>query len=89
VDASKVTAIWTTPSYHDYHWVLHPTVRSRRGAPFVDRIRDAFLRLDESNPEHKAILDLFSAKKFIPTQASNYEQIERVGREIGMIVNPK
>jgi phosphonate transport system substrate-binding protein len=87
VDPSKVAVIWTTPSYHDYHWVLHPTVRAQRGAPFVDRVRQAFLGLDPSNPEQQAILDLFSAKKFVPTDASNYTQIEKVGREVGLIVD--
>lgn len=81
----RVRVIWTTPGYHDYHWVLHPDAAKRYGADFPEKVRQAFLKLDAANPEQAAILDLFKAKKFIPTKAENYRQIEAVGREIGLI----
>jgi phosphonate transport system substrate-binding protein len=48
-------------------------------------VQNAFLKLDSNLPEHKEILDLLEAKKFIPTQNSNYAQIEDIGRKIGKI----
>ncbi len=85
VDPNKVDVIWETPTYYDYHWVIHPDVNKRHGADFVKKVQNAFLKLDPKVPEHKEILDLLEAKKFIPTQNSNYSQIEAVGREIGKI----
>ena len=85
VDLDKVTVLWRTPSYYDYHWVIRPDVNERYGDDFVERVQAAFLKLDPSVPEQKEILDLFGAQKFIATQNANYDQIEAVGREIGKI----
>ena len=87
VDTSKVKEIYVTPSYHDYHWVLHPNATKRYGADFGGKVLAAFNRLDTNVPEQKEILDLFGAKKFIATQNSNYAQIEEIGRQLGLIVN--
>ncbi len=85
VDRSRVQVIWRTPSYYDYHWVIRPDVKDRYGEDFVERVRAAFLNLDPGVPEQRAILDLFGAEKFIPTQNANYAEIEAVGRQIGKI----
>ncbi|NEQ26005.1 MAG: putative selenate ABC transporter substrate-binding protein, partial [Microcoleus sp. SIO2G3] len=62
-----------------------PDVTDSYGKYFIKKVQDAFLKLDPSVPEHKEILDLFEAKKFITTQNSNYTQIEEIGRKIGKI----
>ena len=85
VDLNKVDVILETPTYYDYHWVIHPDVKSRYGDDFSQKVQAALLKLDPNNPEHKEILDLFGAEKFIPTENSNYAQIEAVGRKIGKI----
>jgi phosphonate transport system substrate-binding protein len=85
VDLSKVDVIWRSPAYYDYHWVINPDVTDSYGKYFIKKVQDAFLKLDPSVPEHKEILDLFEAKKFITTQNSNYTQIEEIGRKIGKI----
>ena len=85
VDLNKVEAIWRTPAYYDYHWLINPQVKQRYGQDFVKKVQDAFLKLDPSVPEQKEILELLEANKFIPTKNSNYAQIETIGREIGKI----
>ncbi|MEQ9369243.1 MAG: putative selenate ABC transporter substrate-binding protein [Coleofasciculus chthonoplastes F3-SA18-01] len=85
VDLNKVDVIWETPTYYDYHWVIHPDAKSRYGEDFSQKVQAALLKLDPNNPEHKEILDLFGADKFISTENSNYAQIEEVGRQIGKI----
>ncbi len=85
VDLNKVTVIWRSPAYYDYHWLINPQVKQRYGADFANKIQAALLKLDPSVPEQKEILDLLDANKFIATQNSNYTQIEKVGREIGKI----
>jgi phosphonate transport system substrate-binding protein len=86
-ELEQVRLIWTSPPFHDYHWVLHPAAVKRYGADFPDKVRAALMKLDPSNPEHKTVLDLFGASRFIPTEDSNYGQIEAVGKQIGMIVD--
>ncbi|MBD0267264.1 MAG: putative selenate ABC transporter substrate-binding protein, partial [Cyanobacteria bacterium Co-bin8] len=85
VDESKVSVIWYTPPYYDYHWVISPEVEERYGEGFVERVQTALTRLDPSVPEQQEILELFGAETFIPTQNENYAQIEAVGRQIGKI----
>ncbi len=85
VDLDKVQVIWRTPPFYDYHWVIRPDVSERYGEDFAARVTQAFLNLDQGNPEHKQILDLFSAERFIVTQNENYLQIEAVAREIGKV----
>lgn len=87
VDTTKVAVFYTTPAFHDYHWVLNPAAEQRFGAGFADKVRAALLALDPSDPAQKEILDLFGAHRFIETADSNYVQIERVGRSIGAIAN--
>jgi phosphonate transport system substrate-binding protein len=85
VDTGKVIALWTTPAYYDYHWVLHPNAARDFGADFPVKVKAALLKLDPSVPEHKAILDLFGAQQFIETSNANYASIEAVARAIGKI----
>jgi phosphonate transport system substrate-binding protein len=85
VDLSKVNVIWRTPEYTDYHWVVRPDIDANFGAGFSDKLTAAFLKLNPGDNRHKAILDLFGAKAFIPTSNENYAQIEEIGREIGKI----
>ncbi len=81
VDSNKVRVIATTPPYYDYNW----TARGTLDAALQDKIRAAFLALDPANPEHKAILDLQSASRFIETRAENYQGIEEAARAAGLL----
>jgi phosphonate transport system substrate-binding protein len=81
IDPSKVRVLWTTPGYFDYNW----TVRGDLDPKLVAKIKDAFLALDASNPEHKAILDLQRTRKFIPTKPENYKSIEEAARSAGLL----
>jgi len=71
VDESRVTLIWRTPPYPNYHWVIHPDVEERYGEGFIDKVQTALVSLDPSVPEEKEILDLFGAGAFIPTENDN------------------
>jgi phosphonate transport system substrate-binding protein len=81
VDLAKVRVLETTPDYQDYNW----TVRGDLDPKTVDALRKAFLALDPANPEHKKILDLQRASRFIPTSAESYRAIEEAARSAGLI----
>lgn len=80
-NAAKARVLATTPPFYDYNW----TVRPGLDAELVRKLGDAFLKLDAANPEHKEILALQRASRFIPTQASNYDGIEASARSAGLI----
>lgn len=81
VDTSKVKVIYTTPPYFDYNW----TVRGDLDAALVKKLTEAFLKLDRANPQHKEILDVQRATRFVATKVENYKSVEAVGREVGVI----
>ncbi|MNR04293.1 Phosphate-import protein PhnD precursor [compost metagenome] len=81
VDTAKVKVFATTPTYYDYNW----TVRGTLDPALAEKIKQAFLALDPANPEHKAILDLQAASRFIPTKPENYEGIEEAARSAGLL----
>ena len=85
VDTSEMVEIFRTPTYFDYHWVAQPDLDSRFGDGFTEEFTAALMELDASNPDHAAILELFGAGSFIETDNANYEAIESVGRETGLI----
>lgn len=82
VDMAKVSVIWTTPGYVDYVWTAGKHVDPATQAAFAK----AFLDLDATNPEHRAVLDLQGAKeKFVPATKADFDAIESVGRSTGLI----
>jgi phosphonate transport system substrate-binding protein len=85
VDLSKVQAVFITPPYYDYHWLIRPDIKQNFGNDFVDKVKTAFQSLDANVNSDKEILGFFGAKKFIPTENKNYAAIEQIGREIGKI----
>jgi len=60
-------------------------VRGDLDPALVKKLTEAFLKLDPANPEHKEILALQRAAKFIPTSAANYDGIEKAAHAAGLI----
>jgi phosphonate transport system substrate-binding protein len=81
VDTSKVEVFYTTPDFYDYNW----TVRGDLDPKVVQKLKAAFLGLDPSKPEQKAILDLQRTKRFIETRPENYLGIEEAAKSAGLI----
>ncbi len=81
IDVAKVHEFWTTPEYFDYNW----TVRNNLDPAMIAKIKQAFLRLDPANPEHKAILDLQRASRFIETKPENYQGIEEAAKAANLL----
>ena len=81
LDPSQVRVFYTTPPYYDYNW----TVRGDLDPALVQKLKDAFLALDPTQPAHKEILDLQRASKFIPTTPENYQGIEQAAKSAGLL----
>ena len=81
VDPAKVKVFATTPPYYDYNW----TVRGDLAPALVGKLTEAFLSLDPKNPQHRSILELQRASKFVSTRAQNYKGIEDAARSAGQL----
>ena len=81
----NVKVFWFTPDYVDYHWLAQGDLDERFGVNFTSRLKSLILSLDNQNPEHKEILDLFNAQKFIESDASQYKKIEEIAKKLKKI----
>jgi phosphonate transport system substrate-binding protein len=80
VDPSKVTVIWSTPTYPDYQWSIRGDVDERFGAGFKEKVRDALLAIREP-----ALLEAFPRKSFVPAKNADYQPIVDTAKQIGLI----
>jgi phosphonate transport system substrate-binding protein len=82
VDTAQVFVFWTTPPYVDYNW----TVRGDLDRGLAEKIKQAFLKLDRSNPEHAKLLDLHRATRYIAVESEDiFQPIEEAARQGGLI----
>jgi phosphonate transport system substrate-binding protein len=68
---AQAPVIYVTPEYADSCMVSH----GRMGPVLPLRVMSAFLELDPSNPEDKAVLDVFGSKKFVRAPGDHLERI--------------
>lgn len=80
VDASKVSVIWQTPTFQDYHWTVRGDVDNVFGAGFKEKLRKTLLSIDDPQ-----ILALFARSKFIPAKNSDYKDIEEVAKSAKLV----
>ena len=81
VDRNKVVVFWTTPAYVDYVW----TVRGGLDRKLVERIKQAFLKLDYNNREHRKLLDLHRTKGYIPAKDEDWKGTEEAAIAVGLL----
>lgn len=74
-DKENAPVIYVTPGYVDYAWVGH----QRIGKEILQKITDAFVKLDTKKPEDKAILDAWAARaRFEVADARRWDSIRKV-----------
>ena len=78
-------ALWRTPPYPDYHWIAQGDLDKRFGIGFTKKLQKALISLRPSNQQQQKILELFGARQFVVAPASQYGEIESVGRKLGKI----
>src|SRR2546428_12747499 len=77
VDPAKVRVFWTTPPFLDYVWVA----RKGLAANVAQAVGDAFLALDGSDPQRRAILEALSASKYVPARDADYGALREAALE--------
>jgi phosphonate transport system substrate-binding protein len=82
VDTAQVFVFWTTPAYVDYNW----TVRGDLDKGLVEKIKQAFLKLDRTKPEDAKLLDLHRATRYVAVDSEDiFQPIEEAARQGGLI----
>jgi phosphonate transport system substrate-binding protein len=81
ITPEQVRIFYTTPAFFDYVWAarkgLDPKLR--------DSFGDALLKLDASNPEHKVLLDLLNATKYLRADDSSYDKLRQAAGNEGLL----
>jgi len=81
----NVEVFFETPSYVDYHWLSQGDLDKKFYNGFTKKMKKVILNLNEEDPNHKKILKMFNAKKFINSDVNNYKNIEEIGRKLKKI----
>lgn len=85
VDLSNVVVLWRSPGFADYHWLARPDLDKVFGDGTTAKVTDLLFSLDPADADDAKILELFGAQSFIATENSNYDQIEAVAKEQGLL----
>ncbi|MHC0035508.1 putative selenate ABC transporter substrate-binding protein [Pseudoneobacillus sp. C159] len=82
VDKEKVEVFYTTPEYYDYNWTMNKDIDDQFGSGTSDKVKDTLLNMTGADSE---VMTLLQADRFIETNNANYEAIEQVAKQLGII----
>ncbi|QDV07536.1 Phosphate-import protein PhnD precursor [Planctomycetes bacterium Poly30] len=81
LDPELCLKIWETPPYADYNWTAHPDVDFKFGKGFTDRLQEALTSITDP-----VLLDALQRPDgLIAAQNSDFDRIEAICRELGII----
>lgn len=72
LDPQSIRVLEQTVPYPDYVWSIQPCF----GRTAIRQIRDAFLQLSLSKPEHVRILELLDVDRYLPTDVEDFSEIQ-------------
>ena len=81
ITAEQVRVFYTTPPFFDYVWAARKGMDPKLSGSFAD----ALLKLDASNPEHKVLLDLLNATKYLRAEDSKYDKLRQAAGDEGLL----
>ncbi|MBR9858892.1 MAG: putative selenate ABC transporter substrate-binding protein [Gammaproteobacteria bacterium] len=80
IDDSKVSVIWSTPSYPDYQWSIRGDVNARFGDGFKEKVQQALLEMTDP-----ALLAAFPRSGFVKATNADYAPIRDTAVAIGIM----
>jgi phosphonate transport system substrate-binding protein len=81
ITPGQVRVFYTTPAFFDYVWAA----RKGLDPKLSDSFAGALLKLDASNPEHKVLLELLNATKYLRVDDSSYDKLRQAARDEGLL----
>lgn len=79
-DPKVCRIIWKTPTFTDYNWTAHPDLDKTFGAGFTERLQKALLSINDPK-----LLAALPRDRLIPARNEDYERIQQVATELGML----
>lgn len=80
IDPKVCRIVWKTPYYADYNFTAHPDIDARFGAGTTDKLQAALVGMSEPS-----LLAAFQRSALIKATDEEFDGIEKVARELGMI----
>jgi phosphonate transport system substrate-binding protein len=80
LDPAKAMIIWKTPEYADYNFTAHPDLDAMYGEDFTGRLQAVLVGMTDEQ-----LLSAFPRQGLIEARDAEFEQIERVARDLGMV----
>lgn len=81
LDADALKVFYTSPPFFDYVWVA----RQALDPALADAFRKAMLALDASKPEHKPVLDVLQATRYVPADDASYGPLREAATAAGLL----
>ena len=81
ITPEQVRVFYATPPFFDYVWAARKGLDPKVSESFAA----ALLKLDASNPEHKVLLDLLNAIKYLRAEDSSYDKLRQAARDEGLL----
>jgi phosphonate transport system substrate-binding protein len=80
IDINQIKIIDNTRSYPGWVYAYSPRLTNET----VEKIREAMLRLDYDNPDHKALFDAARFIGFIPSSDQDFDPIRELSHKVGL-----
>ena len=81
LDAAKLKVFYTTPPFFDYVWAG----RKALDPALADAFGKAMLALDPANPQHKPVLDLLQASRYVVARDASYAALREAATTAGLL----
>src|SRR5258706_406215 len=81
VNPAKVRVFWTTPPFLDYVWVARKGLDTKVSGA----VANAFLALNDADPQQKQILEVLSAKKYLNADDASYDRLRQAAEQAGLL----
>jgi phosphonate transport system substrate-binding protein len=81
LDAAQLKVFYTTPPFLDYVWAARKALDPALAAAF----RQAMLALDPASPQHKPVLDLLQASKYVAADDASYDKLREAAIAAGLL----
>ncbi len=81
LDPSLCSILWETPTYADYNWTAHPSIRNILGESAVDQVRDALVSLQDPI----VLQALNRPEGFVPFTEADFSEIRQLAEDLGFL----
>jgi phosphonate transport system substrate-binding protein len=81
LDAAKLKVFYTSPPFFDYVWAA----RKALDPALADGFRKAMLALDAGDPQHRPVLDLLQATRYVAADDASYDKLREAATAAGLL----